>query len=323
MRELLHLWYTYGAEGSERVSRIAFAVFALLALIVGVLFFLGVLSAPDSLRAKLNEVIVSRFSAKDFAYVMTILTALMAAACTTFFGASSTYLRGPGASDSDAHWYSMAVIISLAALIAATLSFAAVYATDCEVRSSPMMAGQFHMLLMAFIQLVISFALFSATVMPIVSDRSGSGSGSIASAIHAFWLIPVGWLSSFLLATPSSPRPTIGTLFVLLSLVMAQVYYPHGWLRKRNEDAYRAALQGCMRCSFSAFTVCITGAGCFVIGDVLIWKLSESYQAWTTCGLFIVLGIGLWCSSVGTEGQRKFVRYERGPSGQLVRKEGG
>jgi len=320
VREFGHLWLTYGADGTERVKRLVIAAGATAVLVAALSVLTGALPLGIAGHAALADGIVANFRPRDFAYVMTIVTALTAAACTGFFIYLVPQANDTPTEEHDVRWSLTALMISLVAAIAATLGFAAIYASGSTSQQASTRIREFHMLVMAFAELTISLALVSVTIIPVVSNRPGPILGSIVSAISAFWWLPTGWMVCFLLAMPEIWRVVAGTFGILLFLTMAQIYYPHGWQRAYHEESYLPTMRWLMHLSFFMLGGCIILSGYFIIADIIWHPAAIDYYAWTTSGLFIVVGLALWCYSTSTEGKRKHARYTLKHVGTLERR---
>jgi hypothetical protein len=302
-RGYLHAWYTYGTiNRKERVTHALIAAGSVLAMV-----FCGLLFSHPHWLAWSDRVspgVSKRFDPKSFAYVMTIMTSLIAAVCTAF----SAILYGSRDAVGDpSHSLShvTALVVSLLAAIAATFGFAATYAATPPPRVDGVNVPGFFMLVMSFIQLAISTGIVGITLIPIVNNRKDQFVDPLIKAISTIWWLPAGWLFLFLLAMPGVFGLVMPMLLFLLSATMAQAFFPHGVYVERSMKAYKALLWRYASFGFVVLTICTIVAGLCIILSLAIPQPPQWFYVATIDGVFGAVGVSMWFYSVFIEGIRK------------------
>ncbi|HEX7076937.1 MAG TPA: hypothetical protein VF363_00810 [Candidatus Eisenbacteria bacterium] len=244
-----------------------------------------------------------RFDPRSFAYVMAMLTSLIAAVCTAFCAILFTARDELG---DPVHSLShvTALVVAIFASIAATLGFGATYAIPLSRGSTPPTTFPFFLLIMSFLQLAISTGIAGITLIPIVNNRKDVFVNPLIKAISSIFWLPAGWVFLFLLAVPGVFRLAAPMFWFLLACAMGQAFFPHG-LFVSDMKTYKALMWSFASLGFAGLTTATIVAGACTILSIAIPSPPEWCYAAAVDAIFGVIGVAIWFYSVYIEGIRK------------------
>jgi hypothetical protein len=243
---------------------------------------------------------------RDLAYAMMVLATAASAACITLFTMTFKRRRLALGPNFHARWCRAALITAAVAAIVATLSFCAGYATAGDGTAT---GADIHMHVMGVLQLAVSLGVLVLTVIPILDLRQTPQLRSFIAALSSVFWIFSGWLLLLIQGLPGNAKLAYFGYGLLLALTMGQVFYPHGWYRKRDEERYLTSLDNWMHLGSYSLIVATILSGPMTIVDIVATSAwSPIFYSLTCLAVFAIAGLGFFSASVSTEGWRKHQR---------------
>jgi hypothetical protein len=303
------LWLWYAANSWERFTRIALTAIALASLTLAISLLIERPAAPSDLLSDFGTHFAAGFRVADFAYVMTIVTSLVAATCIGFLGLTLRSSTRDGAANGQGHSsIPLGLGIALIASLLATLSFAIIYSSGERSTLSELGPLGSHLLVAAFLQFAISIGIACIAMLQHISDQLQDLSTLVFIGMAAFFSVPIACIGLFLVSSKTLGSDTMGIYCLLLFFLVAQAMYPHGWHRYYWPSGYTRALALYWKAGYLCWLLALFCAFGAILVDLSVAGTARQWYGISTVVMFVFVGLALALYQISVEGLRKYTR---------------